>query len=150
MDLVTASVHLEYEVRLLRSTAQLLEAGSFSDREAESAIIEAVVIHAGVLLHFFFPARPKADDVLAEHFFDPPETWVNLRGSMPDVLSSLRHRRNKQIAHLTYARNRFPREELLWDIGGIHRALEALVNVFLDNVDPFSICQPWSRYRPAD
>jgi len=68
------------------------------------ALLEALVVHARVLINFLYPQSIRADDIIAEDFFDDPRQWEKIRPRLPDRLEGIRKRADKEVAHLTARR----------------------------------------------
>lgn len=101
------SKHLIYEFGMLQQTCEL--ARHEEVRARKNAFLESWTIHARNLFDFFYSSqrpdkKPRADDVIAEDFFDCYSTWRSVRPSPSADLSKLGRRVGKEIAHLTYTR----------------------------------------------
>lgn len=75
-------------------------------RVVNSAIIEAFAILVRSLLDFFY-SEARQDDVIAQHFFSSPDDWIKARPSKSSAdIYKVKTRVNKEIAHLTYSRQK--------------------------------------------
>jgi len=143
-DLTSAADHLFYEVQMARATALGLLSGLFPIGPLHDAVLEAFVIHARNLVHFFFPQGAQPSDVLAEHYFPEAQTWNAHRGTLPESLAPLRGRANKEVAHLTYDRLALTEETKRWEVVQVLKDLDALVAKFCAAVPPSLLSSKWS------
>ncbi len=144
-ELVAASGHVLYEVKMLRATAGLI-ANDFAagNQWVDNALIESFLVHARNLIQFLYPDGPFKTDVLAKHFFDEPERWESLAGDLPEGLKSVAQRANKLLAHITYDRIEMVGEKKKWDWSGIHDAIIARVDLFHSNARP-ELLGAWAK-----
>jgi len=110
-ELRKASNHLKYEVWMLQCMAINIHSGLAGNRAINNAFIESFVIHARVLLDFFYPLKPRLDDVIAVDFFDRAKTWEEARPEKTDILKTIHKRVGKEAAHLTYSRQKVSEEQ---------------------------------------
>jgi hypothetical protein len=130
-ELQEATVHLLYEVDMVRTAAKVLSVPIHNPYD-KNVYIEALANHARALVHFMFPHNPRPDDILAEDYFDTPKAWNLVRGAIPPALEKVSSRVGKEIVHLTYARLSVTAEEKGWD-PRIVSALDKLLKVFAEN-----------------
>lgn len=90
--------HYVYEINMLRWTHATL-AGTEEGFLANS-LIESFCVHARALMDFY-NSNPRADDIVATHFIRSGQFSANAISLIP---TDIRTRVNKQIAHLTAAR----------------------------------------------
>lgn len=134
-DLHDIVAHLEYEYRMLWSTASLLSryqdmpALSDDNQDAANSFLESFAVHARNLKEFFFHS-PSEDNVRAEHFFSDPEVWKKGRLPMPTEIKEIDRLANKQISHLTYARVALNDDERTWNVAQITNAFGAEMSRF--------------------
>src|SRR5712675_2621976 len=100
-DLQGASGHLQYEVWMFMELAGTLATSHDIPLVPRNALVEALTIHARVLLSVFYPSSPKPDDVLAADYFDDPVAWARARPALTPALKSVDRRVGKEVAHLT-------------------------------------------------
>jgi hypothetical protein len=114
------------------------------DIVAKNAIVETFAIHTRALLQFFFSEkfRTRDTDIVAEHFFDPSDSWRRVRvRDWDDDLADLRDRVGREIAHITSFRQAYPIEDKRWPIQEILFEIASLARRFLDAVP--------EHYRPS-
>ena len=98
-------------------------------RATNNAVLESFAIHARSLLDFFY-AYGRDDDVIAEHFFSSATEWINARPPKTrEQLKKIKDRVNKEVAHLTYARQNVKSKK--WPYKSIRRDLNRAFSVFL-------------------
>ena len=118
---------------LIRSTGiiQTSQDGREEDdslRVTNNALIEAFGVHVRSLLDFFY-SKGKDDDVVATHFFSASIIWEIARPfKSPEDLKRLKNRVNKEIAHLTYTRQKV--KSKLWSFKEIQDDLNKIVELF--------------------
>ncbi len=130
---------------MLDATARVLSTGIFGPGAATNAFLESFTVHVRALLQFVAPTSPKPDDVLAEDFFDSREAWLQIRGELPAVLADVNRRVGKEIAHLTYARQKVTPEAKNWDVRAIWEALGELLQRFAEHALAERLGSSWQR-----
>ncbi|GEM_PF-771183 len=146
-ELKEASIHLYYEVWMLRETAALLARGQFQEPALSNALIESFTVHARALIDFLYSKEnPLPSDVIAQDFFEAPDEWEKTRPDAPEGLAKARGRVNKEIAHLTYDRQLVRPELKGWAFQALAQDILSVVNVFLTRVRPELLAERW---RPA-
>ncbi|MCZ6691094.1 MAG: hypothetical protein O7H41_16015 [Planctomycetota bacterium] len=134
----TSENHLKYEVDMLAALTEAIpklgpeEDESFTSWGIRHALLESFAVHARTLLGFLYSSSPWEDDVIAEDFFDDPETWRKARPDKSAVLSKIHRRVGKEIVHLTYARSRVTKEVKKWPILEIYQEIATAFRRFLD------------------
>jgi hypothetical protein len=130
-ELRGASNHLAYEIQMLRVVANSLASGIAGESSPmANVLIESFTIHARNLLYFRYADKPWEDDVIAEDFFASADDWRDARPQEPSVLSNLRGRVGKEVAHLTYARLAVTAETKGWAFLDIAAAFQAATEKF--------------------
>ncbi len=132
-DLINASEHLCYEIWMFHHMGRALTFGLSGEGPIHNVFINSFAIHVRNLIDFLYESKgdSKADAILAEHYFDSPKDWLDARPPKSDILKKAEIRCAKQVAHLTYTREK--REA--WEILGIVRELYGSITVFIDNID---------------
>ena len=134
-ELRRASGHLYYEIEMFAGCAQVLAKGAYKDRTVTNALLESFTIHARAILDFLY-ARESArkENVIAEDFFDEPSLWHSVRPRKTRLLSSIHKRVGKEIAHLTYTRQKVTPEAKKWYYLRIHDDVFEVLKLFLEKV----------------
>ena len=130
-----------------QSTGVVKTSGGRNDEELwqvlNNTIIESFGIHVRALLDFFYGKAKYDDDVIAEQFFGEPNEWVCIRPPKThDELKQIRDRVNKEIAHLTYARQEVISKE--WPFGEILADVNAVIDIFIESVPKKLLGDRWS------
>jgi hypothetical protein len=97
------SIHVRYEVNMMRSTLRQLALNSSGvETVGENALIESFCIHARNLLDFFDKKRSPSDGYVAARHFANSEYSPFQAGRPPNAL---RGKLSKQVARVTYDRS---------------------------------------------
>ncbi len=128
-DLVEATEHLLYEMKMLVGTANEIP-GAANQPVAKYAFIESFALHARALLEFFYDS-PQDDDVAAEHFVSD---WPTTRPALKPVLRDVWTKVGKQIAHLTYKRLSIHQQAKDWAFVQIAQEITDVFRVFTSRV----------------
>lgn len=129
-DLKRAWVEVQYEYSMLEQTATLLHAGNLDDTTVQNAVLESFLLHARALIDFFYPTRPRPDDIIAADFFSSADEWESLRAPPDPELEETRTRAHKRLAHLSFERLNATPETREWDVAAIFGKLEAAYEAF--------------------
>jgi len=113
-ELIKATNDLHYEIWMLQSLAKALSTGVFGNSVINNAPLESFSIHSRILLDFLFAIKPKKDEVIAEDFFKNPEEWRRTRPPKTENLKKVHKRVAKEVAHLTYARQKVTAQTKPW------------------------------------
>jgi hypothetical protein len=113
----------------------LVGTGWSTDDEMEvSALLEGFLLHARVLLDFFYykKARDK-DNLRAGDFVDD---WGERNRSECKYLDTNWERLNKSLAHLAQKRIQYNRTGEEWDIAAVHSEIKDVARKFIAKVSP--------------
>ena len=139
-----ASMHLKYEIDMFHWSVDTMLKNQ-EDRFLRNAIVESFAIHTRNLIHCFYPKKPHPDDVIANHFFDPPDRWDNLRPQPDPSLGAIYKRVSREVAHLSFKRLGKTPQEKLWFYCKTFQIMEPVIQKFIENAskhkldDSFSI-----------
>ena len=131
-----------YELWMLQSTADRVLCGSSSDVPTRNALLESFLIHARALIDFFSNKNAKDDDIMASHYVGD-HNW-----ELTELLKNERARINKQVAHLTSARDIVPTARKRHDVMAIRTDISVLVEQFLRVVDPTLLGDRFVKLEP--
>ncbi len=142
---LTSHTHAPETKLLFRSTGIIRTSQSGADddvlRVTNNPLIEAFGIHIRALLDFFY-TKGRDDDVVAVHFFSSPSVWENARPPKgKEDLKKIKDRVNKEIAHLTYARQKA--RSKLWLFREIQNDLDKIIEAFLSLVPKNLLGDRW-------
>jgi hypothetical protein len=143
-NLREASDALHYELSMLRFGARALASGIFGECRTpiRNALIESFASHARVLIDFFYSENPQNDDIIAQHFFSPPNKWAEIRPPKSETLAEAKMRANKLLAHLTYTRLK-ENTDKRWPVTEIIKDLEKVLHSFSQNVPTEHLGSRW-------
>jgi hypothetical protein len=109
-------------------------------------LLESFVVHVRAVMDFLYASEnAQADDVIAEDFFQTPESWTHLRPNLSELLSQAKRRAGKEIEHLTYARLDVTPETKPWHFVQIASEIYAVINVFLQKVSKDKLGPQWQQ-----
>lgn len=118
-----ATEHLYYEAKTFYQTLELLKLALLKQPRCQTEVnilLDAFAIHTRNLFDFFYPKKNfKPDDMLVSHYVDKPSNYGRNKTKKKDLRFILR-KVDKQVVHLTYARNRYNPKTKPWpyvDIG---------------------------------
>jgi hypothetical protein len=144
-SLRNASNFLHYELGMFQKCSQGLASGILGIGPLQNAVLEAFTIHVRALLDFFYPGKsPWPDDVLAEHFI--PD-WAIRRPAISDLLLKAHSRVGKEVAHLTYTREKVTPETKPWDFIGIERDMSVIIDAFIKAVPRHLLGDRWNGFK---
>ena len=146
-ELQYASDHLYYEIGMFTNLAHGLASGMSGESVINNALLESYTIHARILLDFLYAERPKADDVIAEDFFDDPAKWRNAMPQKSEKVQFAHRRVGKEVAHLTYARQDVTPETKPWPFIEIANEVNAVFAQFLHIVSLALLGSRWDGYK---
>jgi hypothetical protein len=124
-DEVTGALsHVPYEVEQILGLLPNLNSGT--DVFTKNARLEALLLHTRVLLDFFEHSERDKDDVLASDY-GFPATPIQIE-------QILRERLNKDLAHLTFARQKRLGNSKGWDLKQLLTPLLQRFSKFADHI----------------
>jgi len=113
-DLLEYEEHIEYEVNMLKFTAEFFPRLPESQGVIRNVVLEAFCIHARNLIDFLFSYNPRPTDVTIRNFLSQ-EKLAEVMPQQSEVLKHAHWQAGKQIAHLTTDRAKEP-EAKSWNI----------------------------------
>jgi hypothetical protein len=112
-----------------------------------NALLEAFAIHVRALIHFFFDGGGQDDDVLAVHFFESPDEWTNVAPPLTSALNQAKKRADKEIAHLTYSRQKVTSDKKPWHLIPIFNDLQAAIDSFVRATPDDLLGERWHQTK---
>jgi hypothetical protein len=146
-ELIEAANHLHYEIWMFKSLARALGTGAFRNSVINNALLESFTVHARILLDFLFADKPKEDDVIAEDFFKDPDEWRIARRSKSETLQKVHKRVGKEVAHLTYARQKVTSQTKPWPFMEIAKDTSEVFSLFLSIVPRNLLGPRWNGHK---
>ena len=127
--------HLYYEIDMLYGVSQTLWDGT-SNFYLYNALLESFVIHASIILDFFYRPQDNPDDAKAAHYMKDIKKWKAVLPRKTADLENFIKKRNKEVVHLSYRRLEVKPEEKRWRSPRITNQIKKLVDLFLNHADP--------------
>ena len=140
-----ASDHLYYEIWMFHSLVAGLASGVAGEGPICNAMVESFAIHTRNLADFFYPKRTRPDDVVAAHYFDSSDTWEKLCPPASEVLSAARKKADKEIAHLTYTRQKVTPEKKPWRFVELSQQIQPAIDAFCRSVPKELLGERWNQ-----
>ena len=127
-----ASEHVFYEIWMLYNAATILK--TTTDQLSKNIILESFAIHARNSFDFFYPKKHFANsDILATDYLINKKLY-NEQKTKKKILKYLVRKADKQIAHLTYTRNKYSLKTKGWYFKDISGKFQPTVIAFYDNL----------------
>ncbi len=127
--------HLYYEIRMLYGVSDTLKKGT-SNIYIYNALLESFVVHASIILDFFYKPQLKKDDAKASHYMADVKKWMAVLPQQDKDFLEFYQKRNKRVMHLSYQRLEVNPEEKKWDSLKITKRIRKIVKLFLDHANP--------------
>ena len=113
--------HLYYEVDMFYTTLLLLT--NAKNQIEVNILLDAFSIHARNLFNFFYPKKNiRDDDMVITDFPINLKEFNELKAKKRDLILIVR-KANRQVVHLTYARNRYSGKSKPWPFVSIGRKM---------------------------
>jgi hypothetical protein len=127
--------HLYYEIWMLYGvTEKLLKGGQ--DEYVFNALLESFVIHASIIIDFFYRPQVYGADARAIHYIADRKKWKESLPSYQRYFKKFHTKRNKEVVHLSFNRLEVRPEERPWNARQIIKQIRKIVDLFLDQADP--------------
>lgn len=139
-----ASNHLWYEIWMFQRLVPGMASGIAGEGVLNNAMLESFAIHVRALIHFFYAENPQRDDVVAAHFFVDPARWKAICPPMTRVLAVAKKRADKEVAHLTYARQKVTADKKPWTFVPIYQDLQKPISIFLGAIPKDLLGARWA------
>jgi hypothetical protein len=149
-ELREATNHIHYEISMLYSLAGGLASGiAGQGNTLHNALLESFIVHGRALIDFLYPPnKPKNDAVIAADFFNTQEEWEKLRPGQSEILKKAKKRAHKEVAHLTYDRQKVTLEEKGWNFLEISHEIQEVIKIFLENINKNILGSRWKESIP--
>lgn len=127
--------HLYYEIDMLYGVSRILWTG-VKDIYLYNALLESFVIHASIIVDFFYKPQMKPDDAKAPHFVQDIKAWKEALPPVNKYFRQFNQKRNKRVMHLSYSRLQVQVQDKKWDTRQLVPQIKKIVDLFLDHADP--------------
>lgn len=125
-----AAEHLYYEAWMFYQTLVLLRQPRHQIEV--NILLDAFVVHTRNLFDFFYPKEHlKPDDMVVADYLLKPKVFNAGKIKKSELLFIVR-KADKQLAHLTYARNRYNQKTKPWPFVDIGRKMHKTLSSFYD------------------
>ena len=123
-----ATEHLSYEISLFYQTLVFLTQPR--PQIEVNILLDSFAIHTRNLFDFFYPKKnTKPDDMLVSDFIGKSSYFSRNKTKKKDLIFVVR-KADKQVAHLTYARNRYNQNTKRWPFVAIGIKMIKTLNAF--------------------
>lgn len=145
-ELIEISKHLYYEFSMFIGLTNEMIKG-YPPGLMNNALLESFTVHVRNLIDFLYPKENSGnDDVIAEHFFENPNDWLEIRPEITPLLIEAKKRTNKELAHLTYTRLKISPEQKVWAFRDIAIDMVNCFDVFITNVSRNLLPSDWDNF----
>lgn len=129
-SLKKSTEHLYYEAWMFYQT--LIPLTQSRHQIEVNILLDAFAVHTRNLFDFFYPKQHyKSDDMLVTDFINKPRFFNANKTKKKDLIFIVR-KTDKQVAHLTYTRNRFNKKTKPWPFIEIGRKMHKTLSAFYD------------------
>jgi hypothetical protein len=142
-----ASKDLLYEIDMFDSMARALLLRLAGKSRISNAFVESFAIHARNLIYFLYADSPKKDEVTASNYFMGRVKWEEVRPAISDTLESAWGRADREIAHLTFERQKVTLAKKGWPVAEIHRDIFSVLGLFLLSAPDSLLLPALLKYR---
>lgn len=125
-----ATEHLCYEISLFYQTLELLAQPRL--QVEVNILLDSFAIHTRNLFDFFYPKKnTKPDDMLVSDYIGKSSYFSRNKTKKKDLIFIVR-KVDKQVAHLTYARNRYNQKTKQWLYVDIGQKMDKTLTAFYE------------------
>lgn len=132
-SLKKSTEHLSYEIWMFYETLNSLR---YSKNQKDiNILLDSFTIHTRNLFDFFYPRRKnfKKDDMVVTDFITKLKDFNSSKTKKRDLMFIIR-KADKQVAHLTYTRNRYNSKTKPWPFIDIGRKMYKTLNIFYNSL----------------
>lgn len=120
-----------YELWMLYSLANILAVDYKGTGVIHNALLESFLVHARILIEFFFKDEEYKDTVRASHYIESGNSWKNIRPQKTKLIDETEKNAHKYLAHITYTRLKDKKE---WPFIEITNEIDSVMKVFMENL----------------
>ncbi len=141
-ELIKSSDHLHYELWMFQSLANIMTSNLFGAGPINNSVLEAFIIHTRNLIYFLFAENPNNDHVVASDFI---ANWKELCPEKSYFLQKSERRSHKEIAHLSYDRQKVTPEDKPWDYIRVEHEIMEIFRLFWEHVPKELLGSRWEN-----
>lgn len=127
--------HLYYEIWMLYGVTDRLLKG-VQDEYLYNALLESFVIHASIIIDFFYRPQVYDGDSRAIHYIVDRKKWRESLPSYDLYFKAFHRKRNKEVVHLSYTRLDVTPDQKRWAASKIIKQIRKIVDHFLAQANP--------------
>lgn len=131
--------HVRYEMQMLIRYSWAIEQGIQTHPAIKHAPVEAYAIHLRNLITFLYPHAPHSDDVCAKDFFTNDALWEKIRPELGSLLKMAKKRADKEVGHLTTARQSGTPRGKEWNVANLTAELMPKVVFFCQSANRIAL-----------
>ena len=127
-----ASEHVYYEGWMLyENIVALMDIGNEKVKE-RNVLLDSFAVHARNLFNFLYPPRSiKPDDIIVFDYIDNKSLYLEKRTKKNDLKFIIK-KADKQVAHLTYLRNKYSLKRKEWQFIKIGQMFHISLRAFYE------------------
>lgn len=127
--------HVYYEISMLHYSFGQIKTEP-DNQYMTNIILESFVLHSRNLIDFFLlNKKVKIDDVIALDYHTKSRTWFKIVEKHQTFLKMIKHRADKELAHMTLKRKYGILDEKSWDYETIYSVLKEIINQFINDLE---------------
>ncbi len=127
-----ASEHVSYEAWMFFETLELLKKSK--DQKTTNILLDAYSIHCRNLFDFLYPKNgPRDDDILVTDYIENNKNYNRYKTKKKELKFIVR-KADKQVAHLTYSRNKFGKKNKPWPVVDIGNKMHRTLRTFYESM----------------
>jgi hypothetical protein len=125
---------LVYEIYMFRQACKELKYPRQKSQFQVNLLVEALAIHARILIDFFYGIRVRENDIIAQDFMKKNTIWKEMRPNKTEFLKDAKNKADKQLAHLSVWRVKLEKEgKKGWNVSKISEDMEEVIKKFNDH-----------------
>ena len=128
--------HVYYEFDMLLGVCRILHQEKLENVYVCNALLESFVLHASVILDFFYNMPMNPYEAKAIHYVQDPKAWEKALPAFDRYLVKFNKKRNREVMHLSYERLLVLPYDKKWNSKQLLKQLSELLRLFLRYADP--------------
>lgn len=131
--------HVRYEIQMLVNAATAIDSGMRVPIGIQHMPIESYAIHLRNLITFFYPSTKRETDVVASDYFFDEHRWTYLRPVLSESLADAKIRADKEVGHLTTARQFGTPASKVWQVVKLKDEIIPIIDLFCEAADKVTL-----------